>query len=181
MKKTKSSKILFNKKPYYYQEHSSGLSKVVNNYVRNYPLSKNGELISTPNQKVKVIYNKDTQIQNDHNNWNFENKILSPQSVKETNYFRKDKTINVKANKNLSSEINNLKKENDELKEEIDHYKTKIKILENDIFKLMELKNKQTESIKKTKENKPKPKNIIYDNDDNTIHSFTISDIDKSE
>lgn len=166
IKKTKSSKILFNKKPYYYQEHSSGLSKVVNNYVRNYPLTKKGESAHTPNQKIKVIYKKGPPILNDYNNWNLDHKIISPQSVKETNMFRKERTINTRENKILLLDISNLKKENNELKEEINHYQTKIKMLENGILKLMELKNQHTESNN--------------NNDDNTIHSFTISDIDKS-
>ena len=186
MKKNKSSHLLVNKKPYYYKEHSSGLSKVVNQYVRNYPLNKkelsektvnilkdssnNFGSVNNNSDKVKVVYKKDVPMINNfneldlNNNIAFKNKGSLTSSVKSPNYFIDEKKLNIKDSSCLSGEINHFKKENHNLNVEIELYKKKIQLLEKDILKLKIIRDQQIEGNKKKK----------FKNEDEIKQNFNI-------
>lgn len=173
MKKNNSSHLLVNKKPYYYKEHSSGLSKVVNQYVKNYPLNKkvgpetpvnifkknsnNFGLTKNNSNNVKMVYKKEIPMINNFNevdlNYNiaFKNKGSLTSSFKSPSNLIGERKLNVKDSLSLSEEINHFQQENDKLNVEIKLYKRKIQLLEKDVLKLKIIRDQQIEEYKKKK------------------------------
>lgn len=175
MKKNKSSHQLFNQNP-------SGISKVINNYIHNYPENKNGVLISssecfkTQNDKILPLSQKINHNNERNNNISVRNKQLLR--------FGNQK---YKLRKEVENEINMIKQDNEKVNNEIEFFQQKIKKLEEEINKLtqikiqmqLEEKERREKEIKCFKFNNYNKKDTNEDIDNNnTINVFTINGSD---